>query len=177
MKNRLTVKIQRKTYTFISDESQEYSDALAGQLDRKLNDCLKQNEGISTIDAAFLTAFECMDEIYKANKNIDNIRSQIKDYVDEAAKAREEVEQTKKELEDALKKINMLREKNNALFAELKSVRASIKENAHNAQEKKEEHNPVHQTQPAGNIQHSSSNGNYIGQMNYNPNNRNGGQR
>lgn len=171
MKNRLTVKIQRKTYTFISDESQEYSDALAGQLDKKLNDCLKQNEGISTIDAAFLTAFECMDEIYKANKNIDNIRSQIKDYVDEASKAREEVEQTKKELEDALKKINMLREKNNALFAELKSVRASIKENAH---EKKEEHEPTHNAQPVQSVSQNNSNGNYIGQMNYDPN-RNGG--
>ena len=70
-----------------------------------------------------------MDEIYKANSNIENIRTRIKDYVDEAEKARKEREEISSQLEDAQRKINLLREKYAELFNEYKRLKSVLRGN------------------------------------------------
>lgn len=144
MKKKITVKIQRKNYTFLSDETKEYTDNLANLLDRKINEKLSCDKGLSTLDAACLTAFECLDDLLKANNNIDNIRSQIKDYVDESAAAKEENQKLKAkfadaeklaeerdgykaQFEDAQRKVSLLREKYAELYNEYKHLKSALK--------------------------------------------------
>ena len=129
MKNTQTIKIQRKNYTLASDESAEYTENLAAELDRRISAKLSNNNGLSSLDAANLVAFDCMDEIYKANSNIENIRTRIKDYVDEAEKARKEREEISSQLEDAQRKINLLREKYAELFNEYKRLKSVLRGN------------------------------------------------
>lgn len=176
MKNKLTVKIQRKSYNFISDESQEYTDMLAGLLERRINDCIKKNEGISSLDAAYLTAFDCMDELVKANKNIDNIRTQIKDYVDDSTRSKASEDKLRSELEDAQRKISLLREKYAELYNEYKHLKSALRntggENkaSDESAKKKSEPAPKQGNQPSKN----HNNGSFVGMRNYDP--QNGGQ-
>ena len=127
MKNRITIKIQRKSYTLETDESNEYTENLAAALDRKISDKLSKGQGLSSLDAANLVAFECMDEIIKVNSNLENIRTRIKDYVDEADKARTSEKALQEQLEDAQRKINLLREKYAELFNEYKRLKSALR--------------------------------------------------
>lgn len=127
MKNRITIKIQRKSYTLETDESNEYTENLATALDRKISDKLSKGQGLSSLDAANLVAFECMDEIIKVNNNLENIRTRIKDYVDEADKARTSEKALQEQLEDAQRKINLLREKYAELFNEYKRLKSALR--------------------------------------------------
>ena len=68
---------------------------------------------LSTLDVALLCAMDCLDELTKANRNVENIRSQIKDYVDDAGQARLAADEANKEL-------RILRAKVEELQTELK---------------------------------------------------------
>jgi cell division protein ZapA len=71
------------------------------------------SENLSSLDAALLCAMDCLDELTKANRNVENIRSQIKDYVDDAGQARLAADEANKEL-------RILRAKVEELQTELK---------------------------------------------------------
>ena len=189
MKNTITIKIQRKSYTLATDETNEYTENLAAALDRKITDKLNKNSSLSSLDAANLVAFDCLDEIVKANNNIENIRTRIKDYVDEADKARKSEEELKKQLEDAQRKINLLREKYSELFNEYKRLKSALRSgNTQNTNEKKSEtksentqnaNNTKTEKQPAKpNQQNKDANSNnfvgFVGMNNYNPNGNGG---
>ena len=95
MKNEMTVHIFNRDYRLMTDESKEYTDRLAAELNRKMADLLSSKATLSVQDAAALICLECYDELTKARKNIENIRTQIKTYVDEANAARQEAEEAK----------------------------------------------------------------------------------
>ena len=174
MKNMLNVKIQRKTYTLMTEESEDYTSALANSLDRRINECIKKNPSLSTVDSAFLTAFECLDELNKANSNIENIRTQIKDYVDDANASRKEVEKLTAQLEDAQKKISTLREKNASLHAEIKNLRSDRKNKANEDKEKRTETEKTAEEKNRTALPQQKTN--FVGQVNYDPT-LNGGQQ
>ena len=67
-----------------------------------------QSDSISVQSAAVLAALSAFDEAQKANESIDNIRTQIKEYVDEACAARAEKEEALKQVEELKLKIKDL---------------------------------------------------------------------
>ncbi|MBR1422328.1 MAG: cell division protein ZapA [Ruminococcus sp.] len=114
MKNKLKIKVFGRNYTLVSEETQVYTDKLASALDNKLRQILKASPSLSITDAAVLASLEAYDELSKARSNIENIRSQIKGYVDDAARSKNdadncrkrifELERQVKSLEDELEK-------------------------------------------------------------------------
>lgn len=108
MKNEVTVKIYNREYRLVTDETREYTDKLAGGLNKKMADLLKAKPSLSLQDAAALIALECYDELVKARQNVENIRSQIKDYVDDAGEAREQADDAQKELRALRDKVAQL---------------------------------------------------------------------
>lgn len=64
-----------------------------------------QCDSLSVQSAAVLAALSAFDEAQKANESIDNIRTQIKEYVDEACCARAERDEAVKETEALKAKI------------------------------------------------------------------------
>ena len=88
MKNTIRIKVCGKTYNVVSEETPVYTEKLAASLDSKINSILKASPSLSITDAAVLASLEAYDELSKARVNIENIRSQIKGYVDEAARAK-----------------------------------------------------------------------------------------
>ncbi len=108
MKNEVTVKIFNREFHLLTDETKEYTDRLAAELNRKMAELLKAKPTLSLQDAAALICLECCDELSKARQNIENIRSQIKDYVDDAGEARSAADEAQKELRTLRERVAQL---------------------------------------------------------------------
>ncbi len=104
MKNKVLVKIYGRDYLLATEESQGYSDRLADMLNEKLRKAMNGKSELSRLDGAMLVALEAIDEAYKNRSSIDNIRGQIKDYVEAADKAKAELEAVKKYCDEQLEK-------------------------------------------------------------------------
>ncbi|MBO4868003.1 MAG: cell division protein ZapA [Ruminococcus sp.] len=104
--------IMGKEYVLTSEENKDYTERLAAALDKRIKDMRARFSSLSITDCAVLTALDCMDELGQSNRNIDNIRTQIKDYVDDAGRARNQATAAQRE-------IKMLRERVEQLEKEL----------------------------------------------------------
>ena len=113
MKNVVKVQLAGRIYNLTSTEAPDYTIRLARELNRRMDIISSAAESLSTLDVALLCAMDCLDELTKANRNVENIRSQIKDYVDDAGQARLAADEANKEL-------RILRAKVEELQTELK---------------------------------------------------------
>ena len=111
--NKVKVTICGKEFSLKTDDSPSYMTGLAKKVDTAISDMMSSSSNLPVQSAAILTALAAYDELQKANDSIDNIRSQIKEYVDEAGKARAERDR-------AVKAESALKAKISALENELK---------------------------------------------------------
>lgn len=108
MKNTISIKVCSKTYNVVTEESQVYTEKIAALLDQKLGSILKASPSLSIADAAVLASLEAYDELTKARTTIENIRSQIKGYVDESAKAKSDLDNSRKKVFELERQIKAL---------------------------------------------------------------------
>ena len=106
--NKIKVNICGKEYSLKTAENASYVLNLAAELEKKINDMVDSGNGISIQTAAILIALSAMDDVRKANESVDNIRTQIKQYVDEAAKAMLERDEALKDKESLKSKLSGL---------------------------------------------------------------------
>lgn len=106
--NRVTITICGKEYTLQTDESPDYVRQLAARLDRRISDMMETSDIISLSSAAILVGLSLMDDSYKTTSNIDNIRGEIRNYVEEAGKARAEADDLRRQLEEKEREIDLL---------------------------------------------------------------------
>lgn len=97
MANTYKVLIMGKEYTLTSEDNKDYTEKLAAALDKRIKEMRARFTSLSITDCAVLTALDCMDELGQSNRNIDNIRTQIKDYVDDATRARSQAAAAQRE--------------------------------------------------------------------------------
>ncbi len=97
MKQEVTVRIFNRDYRLITDESKEYTADLASALNRRLAELLSGKSTLSAQDGAALIALEACDDLFKTRSNLENIRSQIKVYFDDATKAKARADAAEKE--------------------------------------------------------------------------------
>ncbi len=97
--NKVRVTICGKEYALKTEETASYFIALAQKVERTIDSMAAQSDSITIQSAAVLTALSAFDDAQKANESIDNIRTQIKEYVDEACAARAERDEAVKETE------------------------------------------------------------------------------
>lgn len=102
-KNKVTVEIFGTKYYFTTDDDASYMEALAAELDERLRKVTEQSPRISVVQAAVVTALEFADEAKKIERADEAIKQQLRDYLDDAARAKAERDAFKQELE-ALKK-------------------------------------------------------------------------
>lgn len=116
MLNRVKVVICGKDYTLQTEEAPSYVYGLAKILERKITDITSNNKSISPYAASIMVALSTLDDLNKAQTNVDSIRAQAKEYVDEAGKARIERDAALKEIDMLKLKIDKLEKaaKNNA---------------------------------------------------------------
>ena len=102
--------IAGEEYRIVSDESMEYMQELAHDLDVKMTSILRGSR-VSTTQAAILVALQYADEATKNSGNADSLRSQLKSYLEDAAQAKSERDFYKRELE-RIKAVSEAEEKN-----------------------------------------------------------------
>ncbi|MEG0913537.1 MAG: cell division protein ZapA [Oscillospiraceae bacterium] len=86
--NKLLLTIAGLSILINTDEDEAYTRELAEELDRDINTILSANMGASVTNSALLCAIDYLDIAKKSGKNATNMRNQVKDYMDEAAKAK-----------------------------------------------------------------------------------------
>lgn len=97
MENRVTISICGESYTLLAEESPSYMQRVGQYVDAKMSDTLK-NAKVGRTDAAVLTAVNLADELMKAQQAADNLRQQVKEYLDEASRAKTEASDLRREL-------------------------------------------------------------------------------
>ena len=97
MANRVVVNICGEEYAFIAEESASYMQRVGAYVGDKMQEVLSSTK-VGRTDAAVLTAANIADELFKAQAAAEQLRSQIKGYIDEATKAQAEVSELKREV-------------------------------------------------------------------------------
>ena len=94
---KITVTICGEEYTLMAEESPSYMQKVAALVDTRMNTLMASGR-ISRLDAAILAATNIADELLKQQKSTENLRSQLKGYLDEANKAKSELSECRREL-------------------------------------------------------------------------------
>ena len=112
MANRVVISICGEEYTFIADESAAYMQKVGSYVSEKMEEVLNSAK-VGRTDAAILTAANIADELFKSQAASEQLRSQIKGYLDEAGRAQSEASELKREvfrLQQRLDSLNRSRE-------------------------------------------------------------------
>ena len=99
MRNRVTLHIAGERYVMLSDETENYMQEIAALVDSKISES-KKIPGVSSMQAAVLAACEIADGYYKSVQAADNLRAQMKNYLEEASLLRRELADVQKMLDE-----------------------------------------------------------------------------
>ena len=97
MANRVVISICGEEYTFVAEESAAYMQKVGSYVGEKMQEVLNSAK-VGRTDAAVLTAANIADELFKSQAAAEQLRSQIKGYLDEASHAQAEVSELKREI-------------------------------------------------------------------------------
>ena len=97
MANHVVISICGEEYTFVAEESSSYMQRVRSYVNDKMAEVLDSSK-VGRTDAAVLTAVNIADELFKAQAEADQLRAQIKGYLDEAGRAQSEVSDLKREV-------------------------------------------------------------------------------
>lgn len=107
--NKIKLNIVGTEYSIVSDEPVSYMTELGMQVDKDMREIM-QDPRVSTTMAAVLVALNNADAVRKAESAADNLRSQMKGYLDDNARARMESDSTRREIERLREENRKLRE-------------------------------------------------------------------
>ena len=85
------------SYVVSTSESEDYMQNLAARLNMDMNEMMAASSTVSVTTAAVMTALSYRDELEKASGSADNMRRQIKDYLEDAASAKMAAEELRRE--------------------------------------------------------------------------------
>ena len=97
MKNKITVSIAGQSYTLVAAEDAAYMEKVASHVDAKVQEVLDGGK-VSLIDGAVLGSLNIADEYFKEVEASENLRRQLKEYLEEATKLKMELSEAKREI-------------------------------------------------------------------------------
>lgn len=96
-------------YSISTDDDLDYVAKLGEDLDKRIKEIMNANSRASVTQAAVLAALEYADEASKGAGSAENLRAQIQEYLEDAARARTDAEISKREAERLAKELSALR--------------------------------------------------------------------
>ena len=132
MVNKVRVTIAGAPYAIATTDTESYITPLAKKLDEDITKLLDDNGNLSLSKAAVFCAMDYLDEYRKSAGSAENMRSQIQDYIADAAKAKLAEDKVRAENE-------VLQRENAALREQLAKLQAKMKEAAAREQAAKAE--------------------------------------
>lgn len=110
-KNKIALKICGNTYTILTEDDPDYVEELGELIDKEMRSTGQEAPSLSQTQCAVLVALDQADAAKKATASADNLRAQIKDYLEDSARARMEVDVARREIERLNRELSNLREK------------------------------------------------------------------
>ena len=95
--SKVRLNICGSSYVVNTSESEDYMQNLADRLNLDMNELMASSNSVSITTAAVMTALNYRDELEKASGSADNMRRQIKDYLEDAASAKMAAEELRRE--------------------------------------------------------------------------------
>ena len=123
MVNKVRVTIAGAPYAIATTDSEKYIASLAKRLDEDITKLLDTNENLSVTKAAVFCAMDYLDEYKKSTGSAENMRSQIQDYIADAARAKLAEDKARTENETLRRENDALREQLARLQAKQKAAR------------------------------------------------------
>lgn len=111
MVNKVRLTVAGSPYVISTTDSEEYVLKLAKKLDDDINNVMADNPSLTVTRAAVFCALEYLDDYTKSIGSADNMRSQIKDYLADAAKAKLATDEARREVARLQKELQALRER------------------------------------------------------------------
>ena len=108
-KNRIRLNICGAECTITSEDSENYVLSLGNEVEESIKDIMDKNDRVSLTLAAILAALNFCDESHKSVATADNLRSQIKDYLEDSSRSRLEADEARREIERMKREIQTLR--------------------------------------------------------------------
>lgn len=97
MKNKVSVSIAGQEYNLVATEDERYMQKVAAHVDGKIHEVLDGNH-VSQVDGAVLAALNIADEYFKEVEASENLRRQLKEYLEEATRMKLELSEAKREI-------------------------------------------------------------------------------
>lgn len=111
-RNKVKLTICGNDYYIYSEDDPKYVSELGNELDEKLSKLVHENSRLSITQAAILTSLDYADEAKKAIDSADNLRSQIKEYLEDSARYKMEAEVARRDIERLNREIQSLKSNN-----------------------------------------------------------------
>ena len=96
---RVEVKINNVEYTLLTNESEEYVQRVALLVNKRMAQIQEENKHLSTAMTAVLAAINIADDLLKNDIVLDNIRAELKQYMEDFQSSNEELAEKKLEVE------------------------------------------------------------------------------
>ncbi len=97
--NKVRITVCGKEFALQTEESAGYMKELAKILDTKIKNFMAKNNGVDLTSAAILVGLGVLDDSFKTNSDIDNIRAQITGYAAETAQAKDKIDELQEVIE------------------------------------------------------------------------------
>ena len=97
MKNRVTVTIAGQEYTLVASEEAQYMQKVAAQVAAQVRQVVEGSK-VSLADGALLAAVNIADEYFKEVEAAENLRRQLKEYLEDSARIKLELSEAKREI-------------------------------------------------------------------------------
>lgn len=108
-RNKIRLNICGSECTITSDDNETYVLAIGDEVEKSMKGIMEKNDRVSLTMAAIITALSFCDEAHKAVATADNLRSQIKDYLEDSSRCRLEADEARREIERMKREIQTLR--------------------------------------------------------------------
>lgn len=95
--NRVTVTIAQRDYTLLTDKEPLFTQQVAQYVDEKLSEVLSGGK-LSLVDGSILCALNIADDYLKEQESSENLRRQLKEYLEEATRLKLELSEAKREI-------------------------------------------------------------------------------
>ena len=102
--SKVRLNICGSSYVVNTSESEDYMQNLADRLNLDMNELMASSNSVSITTAAVMTALNYRDELEKASGSADNMRRQIKDYLEETRRENASLKRRIDELERRLRR-------------------------------------------------------------------------
>lgn len=108
-KNKIRLNISGAELAISTTDEPAYVHGLADEISAKISRLIKEAPHLSVTMAAMLTALDYCDSYKKSEESADHLRGQIKDYLEDSARARMEADVARREIERLNREIQQLR--------------------------------------------------------------------